>query len=249
MKKALTICIAIILAFVLVGCEKNYTPDPDVEQFLNTGLKASVSFAAIDYAEYTTVVMAYNGNNQQIGSSTLTVSFDKSDAANLSFYLVQEYMGNQIAGNLLKTETSLVKIDGKYKYTVSSVYANLSDVQTTEEQVDAQFALDLITAQVYLDNGAYNEGGLYYGDMFMQRIYKYPAEAFYVDKQNNLCVFDAVVRFDHATLGKVAVKQLIKVNELGLLTYLSEEYRGEQLENYMLTEMHATYRYAPTQNS
>ena len=238
---ALFVLLAVVVA--LVGCERNFTPDPAVEQYLNTGLTAKAAFSKIAKASYTTTISLQDKQGVEKGSNVQEVEFDKTNADSLFYRIHQTYSGEYVENGIVEMTATLQKTDESYNYTVIS-YIQGSDTPTeTNRAVDVEFAVDLVTAIVYTDNGVYNEGGLYYGDFFMQRIYKYPARSFYVDEEVNLCVFDEKMWVEMSSIGKVLLHQIIKVNELGLMEYFYERCESSDYDYVLVSETVPTYRY------
>ena len=227
----------------MAGCERNFTPDPAVEQYLNTGLTATAAFNKIAKANYTTTINLQDKNGAEKGSNVQTVSFDKTNADSLTYAIHQTYSGEYVEDGVVEMTATLKKVGETYNYIVESYVIGSETPTKTSRVVDDKFALDLITAIVYIDNGAYNEGGLYYGDFFMQRIYKYPTRSFYVDEEANLCVFDEKMWVEMNSIGKVLLHQTIKVNELGLMEYFYERCESSDYDYVLISETVPSYVY------
>lgn len=234
-----TILAVVLTVFVFVGCEKNYVPDPEVEQYLNTGLNADKAFAKISDCSYRSKLTLSNKQGEVMGEQTDEVTFDVSDKDSLSLVIKQTFTGRYVVNGVTKQTVTLQKQDGSYLYkTVAD-----AESQNKQQTVDAEFANDLITSLVYSDNGVYSDGGLYYGDVFMLKIYKYPAESFYVDKENNLCVFDEKMRIKRDGEGDVLLYQTTKINADGLLVYDFEKYESQEKDYVLVSELFAEYGY------
>lgn len=248
MKKKIAILFVILaICLCFAGCEKKYTPDPAVEQFLNTGLTAKAAYDKIGKASYVTTITVLD-DDTETGTNVVEVQFDKTDKDNLYYSIHQTYTGIYVSDNVVEMTATLQKSDGKYVYTVVSHLSNKDYPTTKSENVDEQFAIDLITALVYVENGVFYEGGLYYGDYFMQRIYRYPAKSFYVDEQLNLCVFQEKMWFETSDLGQVLLNQTIKINPIGLIEYFYEKYESVDKGTVMISETVPTYEYVDTQD-
>ena len=79
MKKALILLVLLPAVFLLVGCEEKYTPDPEVEQYLNTGLTPDKAFEKISAVSYTTTNIVRDADGNQTGQNVVYVHFDVSD--------------------------------------------------------------------------------------------------------------------------------------------------------------------------
>ena len=241
MKRKLTLVLTLlILLAALVACEQNYVPDPAVEEYLNSGLTASKAFDALSSVSYQTTTTILNKNGDEQGKQISQVRFDVSDKQNLTLDMSNVYSGSLVQDGVTERTIKLSKRDGKYVYeTVTNVPAKDSSTE-----VEEQVALDLITSLVYVDNGAYDSSGLYYGDVFMLKIYKYPAKSFYVDEQADLCVFDEkmlILRDDD--MGNVRLYQTTKINRLGLLVSTYEKYESVDKDYVMVSEVVVDYNY------
>ena len=250
MKKGLSILLVLLAVVVLlVGCERNFTPDPAVEQYLNTGLTARAAFDKIAKASYTTTLKLQDKSGTVKGINVQTFEFDKTNADSLVYKVHQTYSGEYVENGIVEMTATLRKVDGSYHYTVVAHDETLATPTETDKVVDDQFAVDLITALVYIDNGVYNEGGLYYGDFFMQRIYKYPPRSFYVDEATNLCVFDEKMWVEMNSIGKVLLHQTIKVNQIGLMEYFYEKCDSSDYDYVLESETVVSYIYNQQQSN
>ena len=212
---------ALLCLVALLGCQRSYTPRPEVEAFLNTGLDAQKAFEALSGASYTTSITHANKAGEVLGSAEHLVGFDKSDPENLYLRMEQRFTGTQVADGVTENLVQLQRDEaGRYQYT--STVNGL----TERREVDEAFAYDLVASLVYTDNGAYDEGGLYYGDLFMLNIYRYPPESFSVESAAGACVFDEKMHIVKEDIGDVYLYQTTRVNALGLLLYDYERYEG-----------------------
>ena len=244
-KRLLLLLIVVLVAFSLTSCDKKYTPDPAVEQYLNTGLTGEKAYAALNKAGYveTRTIQDKQGNVK--GTFWSQVQIDKTDADNLSLSIRQVFEGEYVENNVEETNSTLAKTDGVYVYTVATRYTDVSgEVKNSEELSDTDAAA-LVRSIVYSNNEVYDEG-LYYGDLFMLRIYRYPAENFYVDTEQNLCVFDAKIYIRQDSTGNIKLYQTTKINELGLLVYNSEKYESVSNDYVMTCEIIPSYEYVTT---
>lgn len=225
MKRTATLIVALFaILLVFAGCSSQYTPDPAVEQYLNTGLTAEKAFEQLAKASYATIETRTD-NGVEIGKTVTEVAIDVADKDNMSMQTHITYSGECVENAIVDVVTDLQKTDGTYFYNVVTTYNNDKKPSTQVQKMDEQQAMDLIKAVVYLDNGAYDEGGLYYGDYFMMIIYQYPPEFFYIDEQN-LLVFDGKLYIPREDIGDVMVEQNVKINELGLIISESEKWQG-----------------------
>lgn len=241
-KTAIVLALLLVALLSLSGCEKQYTPDPAVEQFLNTGLTADKAYAQIVSATYTTTNRVQNAEGEETGVNTVNVSFDISDKDNPLYTNRQTYSGIYVQNDVAQSVSTVLKTADGFEFVTEK---QLSDGSTdkTSRNVDSQFVEDLIRSHVFEQNGVYAEGGLYFGDYFLQYIYRYPPEAFYVDEEENVCVFDAVVHVNN-NIGDTYIKQKIKINVFGLVTYYYEQYKNLDAQTTLTSETIPTYVFA-----
>lgn len=237
MKKKIFAGILMLVLLMCAGCEEKTVPDPEVEAYLNTEITAQKAYDAVAQVEYTVFQSQQNKAGEESGSYRYTVKIDKTDSENLYLQFTQQYSGDYVEDGITDKEVRLEKVDGKYQY------VTVSGSQTETEEVDDQFATDYVTAFFYVNNNAYNEGGLYYGDFFMLYIYKYPASSFSVDKENNLCVFDEKMDIQHSQTGNVHLHQISKINVWGLLESNYERYESMEQDMVLISELTASYVY------
>ena len=243
MKKKLAIfSLVLMIVVTFAGCQKQYTPDPAVEQYMSVGMTAEGAFERIAKVSYTTKTTVQD-KEKVTGQNFLEVEFDKSDENNIVYSAHQSYAGSYVSDNIVEVTANIYKDDGVYIYDTLTKYQSLTDPVHENKQVENSFVVDLITALVYINNGAYNEGGLYYGDFFMQRIYRYPERSFHVDTDTNLCVFDEKMKFEVKGVGPVRLYQTIKINEFGLLVYFYERYEGVDTDYVMISETIPQYEF------
>ena len=241
-KRFVLLLIVVVVAFSLIGCEKKYTPDPAVEQFLNTGLTAEKAYAAISKAAYTELRTIQDKQGNIKGTYTAEVEIDKSNPDELYLRIHQKFSGEYLDDNVEQTTSTLNKVDGSYVYTIETKFVNMSATATTSEQLSDDDAATLVQSIIYSNNEVYDEG-LYYGDLFMLRIYKYPAECFYVDTEANLCVFDGKIYVKQESTGNMRLYQTTKINALGLLVSTVERYESVPNDYVMTCEITPTYEY------
>lgn len=240
MKKSLTLILTLIILLVaLIGCEKNYDPDPAVEQYLNSGLTAQKAFDALSSVSYQTVTTILNKNGDEQGKQVSQVQFDVSDKDSVTMSISNVYSGSLVEEGVTEQNVTLSKQGEQYVY---EIVTNVP-LKNSSKQLEAQVALDLITSLVYVDNGAYDASGLYYGDIFMLKIYKYPAKSFYVDEQEDLCVFDEKMLILQDDMGDVRLYQTTKINRLGLLVSSYEKYESVDKDYVMVSEVSVNYNY------
>ena len=226
-----------ILLGSVFGCAKKTVPDPSVERFLNTEISAQKAFDAVDVVDYTVTEQQTNKAGEVNGGYTFIVHIDKTDPKHLCLHISQEYVGNYVSEGVFHKEVLLERVNGTYCYTTQ----NGSDRKT--EEVEDSFATDYVTSFFYVNNNAYNEGGLYYGDFFMLYIYKYPATSFYVDNDTGFCVFDEKMDIQNKDTGNVHLHQVSKINRLGLLETNYERYESVNTDFVLCSELKATYTY------
>ncbi len=246
MRRTVNIVVLMLaLLLVFVGCEKNYTPDPSVEQFLNTNISGKKAYDSLKSAHYTTNITVQNKKGETNGTESTEVFLDITDSKNLVMEMHQKFSGSRIKDDITSVDVILKRVDGKYIYDATTVTSESKNVKTEMKDEDAE---KLVETFIYSDNGAYDEGGLYYGDLFMIRIYKFPPESFYVDEENKLCVFDEKMVMEREDTGKVRLYQTTKINELGLLVSEYEKYESVDGDIVMIVEMQPEYAYITTAN-
>jgi len=240
MKKIFAIILLCTLfAVTFAGCEKKYVPDPAVEQFLNSGLTAQKAYDKLANVSYSSVSVTQNKSGEEQGRQTDDVVIGLSDKKNLSLTIDQTFSGSYVVNGVTNQRISLIKSASGY------VYKKETNVPAKNEErgVDEQFANDLVRSLIFTDNGSYSDSGLYYGDMFMLKIYKYPPESFYVDAELDLCVFDEKMLIIREDIGNVRLYQTTKINRLGLLIYNKEKYEGVEGDTVLINEVNAAYKY------
>lgn len=239
MKKLAIVIILLALLFSFASCEQKYVPNPAVEEYLNGGQTAEKAFDKIAKVSYETTEITSNKNGDEQGRKTSKVAFDVTDKGSLKLTMAQTYSGIYVDEGVTERTNTLEKSGEGYLYkTVTNVEAKNSSREITSE-----VALDLITALIYKDNGAYNGGGLYYGDVFMLKIYKFPPESFYVDTDSDLCVFDEKMVVTREDVGNVRLTQITKINRLGLLTYDCEKYESDSVDRILTSEVIVEYEF------
>ncbi len=236
-KRRFIVVVALILVavFLLCGCEKKYDPDPAVEQFLNNEQSGEKAFASIKTASYCTDETVKSKSGEIKGTSSMVVEFDVSDKTNYSLTITQDYTGSQIKDGITHSVAKLRKVETGYVYEV------VTNVSEKKDDVEDKFADDLVHSLVYVNNSAYDEGGLYYGDIFMLNIYKYPAKYFYVEEETNLCIWDMKVHIVYEETGDVLLTRKTKINKDGLIVYNYEEFESVEQDYILINETTATY--------
>ena len=242
MKKKITIVLLLVLIICLsTGCERGYTPNPAVREYLNNGMTAERAYEQIATASYVETRSIQNKLGKVSGAFRSEVSLDKSDKNNLKLTIHSFYEGECIEDDVIEMQSTLAKVDGVYKYTVVKTFVDSSEPIVTVREVSEDDSLNLAVAIIYTDNGSYDEG-LYYGDLFMLRIFRFPPESFYVDTEANLCVFDeGMLIKEYFDLEDVELHQVTKINKLGLLTYNYEKYVGTVSDYVLISETTANY--------
>lgn len=245
MRKIFTLVLTLlILSAALVGCEKDYVPDPAVEQYLNSGLTAQKAFDALSSVSYETTTTILNKDGEEQGKQVSNVRFDVSNKDSVTLNMSNVYSGSLVAEGVTEQTVTLSKRGEKYVY---EIVTNVPSKNSSKE-IESQVAIDLITSLVYVDNGAYDASGLYYGDIFMLKIYKFPAKSFYVDEQEDLCVFDEKMLILRDDLGDVKLYQTTKINRLGLLVSSHEKYESVDQDYVMVSDIIANYNYIQDKN-
>lgn len=243
MKKSALVILLILVIVVFAGCEPHYTPDPAVEQYLNTGLTAEKAFARLNKAGYTEERTTLNKQEQQTAKTTVNVQADYSDRENVTLVIEQSYEGNDVVDGIEHSLAVLQRNDeGKYVYTTTSKHSGSDEPSVKREEMSDADAFALAQSIVFSNNEVYDEG-LYYGDLFMLYIYQYPAKLFYVDS-DNLCVFDAKLLIPRADVD-IKMTQLTKINQYGLLVYSYEKYQRADDEIVLISEITPSYEYLP----
>lgn len=222
---------------MLIGCEATYTPDPQVEQFLNTGLSASSSYDAVATASYTDTKVLTDLQGNELGVSSCSVTINKADADNLSIVVEASFSGSYVEDGITRTRTELALADDGYIRTVQR------GDEVKRESLTEQVARDYVRSFFYMNNDAYDEGGLYYGDFFMLNIYKFQPLCFSVTEDGSMCRFYCLRHIDDGDVGKIALTQDTKINKLGLIVSNSERYESEQENTVLLATLTASYTY------
>lgn len=228
----------IISTFLLgsvLGCAKKTVPDANVEKYLNTEISAQRAYSAVDIVDYTVTEQQTNKAGEVNGGYTFVVHIDKTDPENLHLHITQEFVGNYVSDGVFQKEVLLERVNGTYLYTTQN------GAERKTEQVEDGFAVDYVTSFFYVNNNAYNEGGLYYGDFFMLYIYKYPATSFYIDDTTNQCVFDEKMDIQNKDTGNVHLHQITRINTLGLLESNYERYESVNTDFVLCSELSAEY--------
>lgn len=235
MKKRLKAVWAVFAILLCVGCSRQTTPDPAVEAFLNTNLSAKKAYDTVAAVEYTVRQSQQNKAGEETGGYTLTVKIDKRDENNLRLETYTEFFGDAVEDGITFTSAVIERVEGVYLYTTSN------GKETKQEVAEDMFVVDYVTSFFYMDNGAYNEGGLYYGDFFMLYIYKYPESSFFVDTETNECVFNEKMNIAYNETSNVRLHQISRINQWGLLNSNYERYESVVQDMVLVSELTATY--------
>lgn len=236
MKKIILVLVAALM-LLGTGCSSKTTPDPEVEAFLNTGINGAAAYEAVKTVEYTVRQSKQNKAGEETGGYDLWVKIDKRDPDSLYLEYEQEIFGDAVEDGITYKKATIALVDGVY------VYTTVNGEETKKQEAEVQFVEDYLTSFFYKNNGAYDEGGLYYGDFFMLYIYKYPESSFSVDKENDLCVFNEKMNISYEQTGNVRLHQIAKVNTYGLLESNYERYESVDQDMVLVSELKASYTY------
>ena len=239
MKKILLIILIVAMLGLFTACDfsKKYTPDPKVEQFLNTELDGKKALDKVATASYTVTEKQLKKDGTVLGSATYTVQVDKTDAKNISIQIENAYTGRYVQEGVTNEQVNYYKEGSNY------FRKAITNFSSKVEAVDESFVVDYLTSLFYVNNDAYDEGGLYYGDFFLLYIYRYPTEYFYVDEQNNLCVFDGKMNIFNDETGNVHLHHIAKINEWGLLQSNYEKHESVKQDFIVECTLTASYTY------
>lgn len=239
MKKVLLIILIVTLLAIFTACDfsQRYTPDPEVEQFLNTELSGKKALDRVATVNYTVTESQQTKDGTVLGSVTYTVRLDKSVAENLYIQIQHDYIGKYIEDGVTTQTVTYYKQGENYFRKTENNFTSKT------ENVDSAFVVDYLTSLFYVSNDAYDEGGLYYGDFFMLYIYKYPTDYFFVDKQNNLCVFDGKMNIFNDATGNVHLHHVAKINQWGLLVSNYERHESVKEDFVVESTLSANYTY------
>ena len=154
---------------------------------------------------------------------------DKTDENNLRVKIHSVYEGECVEEDKVTDMTAELSFsEGKYVYTVTKKLLDSDVPVVTKEIMETEDAQNLLVAIIYTDNGAYSEG------------------LFYVDTEENLCVFDeGMLLKEYYDLEDVELHQVTKINSLGLLMYNYEKYVGTKSDYVLISEITPTYTYLP----
>ncbi len=245
-KKFAAILLLLAVLCMFAACSKEYDPDPAVKEYLNNGMTAEQAYSRIATATYTETRTLQNKQGVTKGNFFSEVFLDKTDENNLRVKIHSVYEGECVEEDKVTDMTAELSFsEGKYVYTVTKKLLDSDVPVVTKEIMETEDAQNLLVAIIYTDNGAYSEG-LYYGDLFMLRIFRFPPESFYVDTEENLCVFDeGMLLKEYYDLEDVELHQVTKINSLGLLMYNYEKYVGTKSDYVLISEITPTYTYLP----
>lgn len=233
-KRLLATLLALVALACLVGCEKTYTPDAEVEQYLNTGLTAAKSYAAVATVTYSVTELRATLDGKSTGAFVNEVSIDKTDENSLKMTISQQFSGEYVQNGVCNRVVELYRDQSGY---VRKTTTNKEQKEALSETV----AKDYVTSFFFVDNGVYKEGGLYYGDFFLLNIYKYPAEFFRVEGE--YCGFKCERNYNDSQIGAVKMNQYTLINKLGLLVSNTETYVSQEHNLVLSSVLTATYTY------
>lgn len=235
-KKAIPAMICLLLLLLSLGCgEEKTVPDPAVEAFLNTELSGEKAIKAVNAVSYTVTETRENKAGEELGRTEYAVTIDKGDGENLYLHILRTFSGTAVEDGITRTETTLQRGAEGYVYTT----CRNEEVQT--EAVDETFAMDYVNSFFFTDNGAYKEGGLYYGDFFLLYIYKYPATSFHVE--GDTCVFDEKMEVYEGDGLPVLLHQRAVIDGYGLLQQEYERFESQEQDVVLVSRLEAGYEY------
>ncbi len=235
MKKILS-CILCLLLLPLFGCgEEKTVPDPQVEAFLNTELSGEKAVKAVSAVSYTVTEIRETKAGEELGRTEYTVTLNRGDEENLYLHILQTYSGTAVEAGIVQGEVTLKKEAEGY------VYTTRQNEEVKTETVEDTFAVDYINSFFFTDNGAYKEGGLYYGDFFLLYIYKYPASSFFVE--GDTCVFDEKMEVYEGDGLPVLLHQRAVIDKYGLLQQEYERFESQEQDMVLVSTLQASYEY------
>lgn len=234
MKRIVCLAVAILsMCLCFTACQKSYKPDPEVEKYLNGNISAENAFNRVKTVDYTVSDVKKKNDGTIIGTTRTRTFVDKSDDA--SYKVEITITVSDGTEDLSETKVFINRNKDKYEY------STLKDGKAETKEVDDVFVSDFITKLFYTYNDAYYEGGLYYGDYFMLYIYKYPSKFFYIDEENDLCVFHQARFVEYKDMGTVTFIQQTKINRLGLIESNSETYESQEKDFSLTSTLDASY--------
>lgn len=235
-KKAILLAVLCLLPLLLCGCgEEKTVPKPEVEAFLNTEISGEKAVKDVATASYTVTETRENKAGEELGRTEYAVTLDRSNEESLYLHILQTYTGNAVEDGISEKEVTLEKTETGYLYTTRL------DQEVNTEAVEDTFAVDYLNSFFFTDNGAYKEGGLYYGDFFLLYIYKYPETSFSVE--GDTCVFDEKMSIYQGEDTPIWLHQRAVINPLGLLLEEYERYETEDSELILVSQLQAEYTY------
>lgn len=234
MKKVIALALA-LLVLLCAGCSEKTEPDPAVEAYLNTGLTGQKAYDAVAQVSYTVRESKQNKAGEESGSYVYRVTIDQTDPENASLVFDQTYTGSYVEDGVSSRQIRLEKAEGSYHF------ITVTGEEVKQEEVEQQFVTDYLTSFFYVNNNAYDEGGLYYGDFFMLYIYRYPASSFFVDTQTDQCVFDEKMDIQNGQTGNVHLHQISRINSFGLLEQNYERFESVDQDMVLISELSASY--------
>lgn len=195
-KKYLVLILPILL---LTSCNNNKVLRSDIEKFI-------ASFS-IDEALSTYLCAGYESNyessyNGVVTTKTESMDFDVRDKENISYsYSFLKKENDEVVS---QTISSITTENGKYIYTHNSDVSEL-----TFEEVN-NLIINFFYTSFELN---VHQGGHYYGDLIIEKAYSYQ-DFTTIDEENSLYILDYQITNPNSSL-----KQLVKVNNIGMLVY------------------------------
>lgn len=206
-KKYLVLTLPILL---LTSCNNNIVLRSDIEKFI-------ASFS-IDEALSTYLCAGYESSYESSYNGVITtknesMDFDVRDKENVSYFY--SFIKKENDEVVSETTCSITTENGKYIYTHNSDVSEL-----TFDEVN-NFIIKFFYTSFELN---VHQGGQYYGDLIIEKAYSYQNFTT-IDEEKNLYILDYQITNTNSSL-----KQLVKVNNIGMLVY--EEVEVTNKEDY-----------------
>ena len=151
MRRVIAIVLLLSAICLLAGCNREYTPDPAVREYLNNGMTAEKAYAQLATATYTETRTIQNKQGDVRGTFRSEVSIDKTDESNLGMTIHTVYDGDCIEDdNLIEMKATLAKTDGTYKYTVEKTFVGGASPSETVEEMTRDFTMAICTCCVFI---------------------------------------------------------------------------------------------------
>jgi hypothetical protein len=219
----------LFLASLLSACSSSGA-SPEVKDFL-TGLSGSKAYAATESVAVEETYRSLNGKDEELGKLASTYEMDRKDT--YYWHRINLYTGDQVTNGVTKAEYLLLKKDdGYHTYTkTNDDVSTLQDISITEEK-----ASSLIQGLIYTNvDSSYDDGGLYYGDIFKIQTNQFEQSAFSLNAEKTLLTFDykyvaAYPRSD-GSKDELYTTQKITINQTGLIVSSYELLRIGSTEN------------------